>query len=105
MIDEQLKAALADNGYHHLRDINGVICGLLPMAYTYSLLVGLDQFSYERRYCFESFTEARKALAAWDGKEHVSGPWIKCKGRYQGKPIDQLGPEFLHMDHDHANAR
>ncbi|UUZ66578.1 hypothetical protein LP417_34180 (plasmid) [Polaromonas sp. P1-6] len=45
-----------------------------------STKTALNESGYERRYCYEYEVDARAALKAWDGVEHPSGPWIKCKG-------------------------
>jgi hypothetical protein len=87
-----LRAYLTLSGYTELRLLEGKICGLLPMCFTTGLTVGIDSFGCERRYCFERPADAMVALEAWDGKDHPTGPWIKCKGRYQGAPIDMLNP-------------
>ncbi|MBU7572548.1 MAG: hypothetical protein KAF64_04270 [Hydrogenophaga sp.] len=58
--------------------------------YTTAVVVGLDDVGYQRRYCYEHRADAQAALSAWDGREHPSGPWIKCKGA----GIDLLNPDF-----------
>lgn len=78
------------NGYTHISEIAGKLCGLVTLMFTTGLVVGLDEIGYECRYCFESEQDAKAALEAWNGHGHPSGPWIKCKGR----GIDLLNPEF-----------
>ncbi|MDM0030384.1 hypothetical protein [Variovorax saccharolyticus] len=65
-------------------------CAIKNFNFTTAIVVGLDPAGYERRYCFEHGHEARAALAAWDGRGHPGGRWIKCKGA----GIDLLNPEL-----------
>ena len=58
--------------------------------FTWGLLVNLQPFGYDVRYCYENEADARAALASWDGAKHPAGPWIKCKGA----GVDFLNPEF-----------
>ena len=85
-----LLAMLAQNGYTHVRQLGVKWVGLQRFNFTVGLVVGLDGGGYERRYCFEFAEDALEALDAWDGQEHPSGPWIKCKGA----GIDLLNPAF-----------
>lgn len=91
----ELEKYLEDVGYSDLRVIpTDQLCGLKKFAFTSGLMVGLNKISYERRYCYEFESDARAALNLWDGVGHPAGPWIKCKGRYKGFPIDLLNPEI-----------
>lgn len=89
----QLIAFLAANGYTHLREIDGQVCGIQKYIFTWGLVVGLNMASYERRYCYEHEQDALEALSAWNGEGHPSGPWIKCKG----DGIDLLNPALETM--------
>lgn len=81
---------LPSSGYTEIRSLNDRWCALKQFNYTFAVVVGLDRFGYQRRYCYEHRAEAQAALLAWDGLGHPSGPWIKCKGF----GIDLLNPEF-----------
>lgn len=48
-------------------------------VYTWALMVGLDEYGYETRFCYETCQEAATALAAWDGKGFPPSYWIKQK--------------------------
>lgn len=89
---ERLRWMLEDNGYELLSLRGGKWCGVLRQYATWGLFVDLDMIGYQRRYCYETFDEACKALEAWDGTGHPGGPWIKVKGKYEGKGIDMLNP-------------
>lgn len=90
--DPGLAALLRELGYFNLKIIDGVVCGLSPFLFTVGLVVNIDKHGYERRYCYSELLDAKAALESWDGKDHPDGPWIKCKGRYQGKPVDLSNP-------------
>lgn len=68
--------------YDNLKEVpNHGLCGNLRLMFTSAVVVGLDQYGYDRRYCYHTMDEAVKALKEWDGlREHPSGNWIKCKG-------------------------
>ncbi|MDM0067073.1 hypothetical protein [Variovorax sp. J31P207] len=76
------------NRYSDIRRVNGLVCGLSRFNFTYGLVVDIGWSGYGRRYCYELESDARAALATWDGEDHPSGPWIKCKGA----GIDLLNP-------------
>lgn len=89
-----LMTFLADQGYRELRLVGRTVCGLRGFNFTMGLVVGLSFEGYERRYCYEHETDAASALSTWDGVDHPSGPWIKCKGA----GIDLLNPAFATQD-------
>jgi hypothetical protein len=87
-MSQRLQDILAENGYRHVLEIGDVVCAVTKFAFTSGVCVDLDEEGYDRRYCFEHERDAIFALASWDGTGHISGPWIKCKGRN----IDLLNP-------------
>lgn len=92
---EKLKPFLEENGYKHLRVVEGRgICGLEPFLYTVGLCYGLDEIGRRGRYCYphKDALQAVVALAVWDGKEDPIGKWIKHKG-YDGDYWNPLVPE------------
>lgn len=60
--------------------LSGECAGVRNMIYTVALCVGLDEFCYRTRFCYETRAEAETALAGWDGTGDPPGPWIKEKG-------------------------
>lgn len=93
---DSLRQRLVGDGYSELRVLpSGPIAGLLRYVFTWGLVVGLARDGYQRRYCYEHRADALADLLAWDGKDHPSGPWIKCKG----SGIDLLNPK-LEMTND-----
>lgn len=56
--------------------------------FTTAIVVDLDLVDRQRRCCFEHAQDAHRARAAWNGKDHPGGAWIKCKGA----GIDLLNP-------------
>lgn len=74
-------AYLRTQGYLFFREIEGRgLCGVCRMVFTVGLFYGLENDSYEGRYCYETFAEAVVALATWDGKADPDDYWIKHKG-------------------------
>lgn len=81
MIDPELHKELSDMGYMYLREIPGRgICALKRMAFTTGLVVGLNWMSYEGRYCYKHFADAKEAFHLWDGIGDPANEWIKWKG-------------------------
>lgn len=89
-----LPQLLAENGYTHLVELDGKLCGILAMAYTWAIVVGLTKDGRERRYCFERWADAVRSINEWDGTGHPPGPWLKVKGRFNGEPIDAINPKL-----------
>ena len=77
-------------GYVDLRLIAGTLCAFHRFNFTTAIVVGLDPVGYQRRYCYEYAEEVQSAFAAWDGRDHPPGRWIKC----EGADIDLLNPAF-----------
>jgi hypothetical protein len=81
--------ALQAQGYEAMRVCGASgLCAIKQFNFTWGVVVGMDPLSHDRRYCYERRDEAVEALAAWDGTDHLAGPWIKCKG----STIDLLNP-------------
>lgn len=79
-LDPQTIQALHAQGFSDIVVKRGEICALKHFVFTTGLVLGIDPIGDRLRYCYEHAHEARAALAAWDGKGHPGGPWIKCKG-------------------------
>lgn len=78
---ETLKEFLATQGYFDFKEIEGKgLCALRRFIFTTGLVVGLNEFVYESRYCYQHFSDARRALNEWDGTGDPSYGWIKHKG-------------------------
>ena len=93
---EKLKTEMLEQGYLYLTIINNQLCGIMPFFTTYGLVINLNKIGYERRYCYQHKSEALQALKLYtDTKEHPEGNWIKCKGRFNGRPIDLFNPKFV----------
>ena len=90
LTSEDLNHFLLKQGYTDLREVNGVLCGIQRLAFTYGLIVGLDWDGYSHRYCYEHKADALAALNSWNGQGHPSGPWIKLKGI----GVDMLNPDI-----------
>jgi len=68
---------------------NGEWLALQPQIFTTGLYVVADRSGWRTRYCYERWSDALRALEAWDGSGDPPGPWIKQK------PEDRLNPAWL----------
>ena len=59
--------AAIDNGYSHIREIDGVVCGLMRFMYTVGVCYGIDAVGYSGRFCFSNHLNAVMFLQEWDG--------------------------------------
>lgn len=74
-------------GYDNLVIVPGRgVCGILRMAFTTGLFIGLDYLGYYGRYCYHTKAEAVEALKNWDGQGDPGGEWIKYKGAGGERP-------------------
>lgn len=81
VINIALKHWLKANGYWNIKILNGKICALERFIFTTGLVVGLDEFGKQGRYCYEDKASAEAAIEEWDGIGDPPGPWIKYKGK------------------------
>lgn len=80
---------LQEQGYIAVKQCeNGVWIGVSVQIYTFGLCVGLGEFDYKNRYCYENLGEALRACRLYEGEGDPSGLWIKMKGR----DGEKLGP-------------
>lgn len=80
---------LEEQGYAGVRQCqNGVWIGISAQIYTFGLCVGLDEFGYRVRYCYENWMDVWYANRSYSGEGDPSGPWIKRKG----PDGEKLGP-------------
>lgn len=94
-ITQEQKTILTTNGFFVPRFVSGKLCALHQYFSTVGLVVGIHDWGYERRYCYRDPLEALQALMQYeDETEHASGNWIKCKGQFNGVPIDLLNPKI-----------
>jgi hypothetical protein len=65
---------------------DGTICCVMPMIYTWAVVVGVRELDYDYRYCYAELSDAKAAFALFeDHTIHPAGPWIVCKGRPGGQ--------------------
>lgn len=78
---------IIDLGYSHARQLpSGEWIALQAQLFTTGLFVGLTDYGYRTRYCYEQASDAVAACQQWDGLGDPPGPWIK------EKPSGRLGP-------------
>ena len=81
---EQLKRALAVQGYSNFKVFNGSLAGINQYLFTTGICLGLTEDGLFGRYCYENHEDAVKALDEWDGAGHPPGNWIVYKGYDRG---------------------
>jgi hypothetical protein len=87
---EWLKA----EGYKELREVPGRgVCAIERMLFTTGLFYGLTRYEREGRYCYETYTEALRALEQWDGVGDPPGDWIVHKGK-KGRYCNKDRPDY-----------
>lgn len=82
---------IIEESYDHVREIPGRgLCGIGHFIFTSGLVVGITDFLYHGRYCYERLADAKEALETWDGIGDPPGPWIK----YKGEGGERRNPNF-----------
>lgn len=82
--DKELRYSLELEGYSDLCEVNGRgICGVLRFIFTTAIVYGIDPVGYVGRYCYQTKSEATKALSEWNGESDPPGDWIKHKGKIE----------------------
>ena len=67
--------------FFYLKEIEGRgLCGLKRFIFTIGLVFGINEMSFDGRYCFQDHAEAERCFWEWDGKGDPEGEWIKYKG-------------------------
>ena len=64
MNEDEFTRFLTENGYFNIRNINNGTIALLKLVFTTALVIGLDMYGYERRYCYEDPILALRAVNA-----------------------------------------
>lgn len=85
---KEFEEFLKKDGYSGIKEIthNGqkLVCGLQRFAFTYGLVIGLNEIGYDYRYCFPNVVDAILVLAELtelpNDPVDLKGNWIKCKG-------------------------
>ncbi len=91
---------LAALGYFAVRtlppgdaDYQGCQAALMRLMYTVAIVVDLDPYCYEDRWCYKSEAEALAALDAWDGRGEPTG-WHRHPN--SGRRRDEDGNETIY---------
>ncbi len=60
--------------YTHIRLVDGAVCGIQRMIYTYAVCIDIDKFGcYEHRYCYETLEAALAVYDTWTGETELTG--------------------------------
>ena len=60
--------AARELGYTHVREIDGMVCGLMRFIYTVGVCFKIDETGYGGRFCFSNRYLALAFLKEWDGE-------------------------------------
>jgi hypothetical protein len=72
-IHERIKPVIGERGLFYREvlgyqcpiEIDGTVCGLMRFAFTWAIVVGIDEVGYSHRYCYDSLAAAMKAYLEW----------------------------------------
>lgn len=65
--NDNLENSLREEGYFMLVWHDDVLCGLFNYVFTVAVVVDIDYSGYAERFCYDTVTNAVKALILWDG--------------------------------------
>ena len=74
---------------------DGRLCAIARMAYTFALLIDVDETGYSRRFCYESLQDAVRALNNWSGVGEPSG-WHRDPVTGRRRPDGDHEREYVH---------
>lgn len=95
-ITDEQKQILAVNGFFAGRIIQGKLCALNVFFSTVGICIDIDYCSTRLRYCYPDIVEAVEAFEKLtDLSVYASGNWIKIKGTFNGRFVDNFNPEFV----------
>jgi hypothetical protein len=81
---------LIEQGYTDLRVLpDGRIIGISKFMYTYGLMVNLNEYGYDERFCYTDYPTAIAAVNTWDGCGDPPYNWVKAKGL-----VERSNPNF-----------
>ena len=61
----ELKEMLEGEGYVGVCEVNDEVVGLRRFIYTVAICCGMDEWGYNRRYCYHDANQAAAALLVW----------------------------------------
>lgn len=78
MNDDEFKAYLEGQGYHHVRKLNDdAWVGITKMLFTWALCIELDMSGYNRRYCYTSQARAEEEIGKMNVIEDIPTGWLR----------------------------
>jgi hypothetical protein len=88
----------AANGYtDYVIFPDGQDACITKLRFTYAILAGIDRWGYERRWCYESYADALRALAEWttrDGEDEPGG-WHRDPTTGRRRPDGDPAREYV----------
>lgn len=77
MNDEDFKAYLEEQGYHHVRKLPDGWVGIWPLMFTHALCTELDMSGYNRRYCYKHIDDCEREIEKMQSVGDVPDGWIR----------------------------
>jgi hypothetical protein len=86
----ELRQTLEEIGYIKLKEVNGKIIGIMRYMYTVAIVVDIDYYGYNHRFCYphERAMDCLMAFEVYNGEGDPMGGWIKQKGA----GVDRINP-------------
>lgn len=85
MVDAELALLLEElraQGYAHCRVLaDGTVVGVGDLMFTRAIYIGLEEFGYDKRFCFSDGQEALRQLALLDSAESEPSNYIARRGK------------------------
>ena len=75
---QELKKIANENNYTDVHDRNGSFIAITPFTFTYGIIADITSTSYERRWCYPSYMDAKRAIELWiNSDEQEPDHWIR----------------------------
>jgi hypothetical protein len=69
-----LKNIAEENDYLDYTEFpNGDNAAIMKLMFTFAILHNISYYSYDDRWCYQSYEEAKKALINWNGEGEPDG--------------------------------
>jgi hypothetical protein len=81
--------------YTAMRELpDGRVCGVHRLLFHWTMHIGISNYGYEERYCYQTEKQAIDSMMAWDGTGDPPGDWHKHPD--SGRRRDPFTGEIWH---------
>lgn len=88
----------AANGYtDYLVFPNGQDACITKLTFTYAILAGIERWGYDRRWCYETYTDALRGLVEWSMRNGEGEPtgWHRDPTTGRRRPDGDPSKEYV----------